>query len=748
MADLLAVLHEVVDSLGGQRRPGQEQMVEAVDQAIRRRQHLLVQAGTGTGKSLAYLIPAAVHAIDSGTPVVIATATMALQAQLIDRDLPQLSGILAGRLGRPVTFATVKGRSNYVCRHKLGGGYPSDDDALLSVAAVDTAASALGEQVVRLREWSQLDPEGDRDRLVPGVSERAWRQVSVSARECLGSACPMVGECFVERARQHAREVDLIVTNHAFLAVDALEGRQLLPHHEVLIIDEGHELVDRVTASITSDLSGSAVNAAARRAGSLADTDVLANAADQLNQALTDNQPRRLESLPDGLSAAMNQVRDASRQVLFGITASGGPPDPTRQLARAAVEEVFEVAERLLRGDRGDVSWISEDSRGNRSLRVAPLSVAGVLNERVFGTRTVVLTSASLSLGGQFDVLATSLGLPADDASWLGLDVGSPFDYRAQGIVYVAAHLPAPGRDGTSVRVLDEIEALIRAAGGRTLGLFSSMRAAVAASQALSERFAGELEILCQGQDQTATLVRTFAQTASTCLFGTLSLWQGVDVPGPSCQLVIIDRLPFPRPDDPLASARSAAVTAAGGNGFLSVMAAHAGVRLAQGSGRLIRRSDDRGVVAILDPRLVTSRSYAGFLQRCVPPFWPTTDRATVLAALARLDAAAGPPHPVRPVSPPAEDQGASGPADAVSLATSSGAPNPRSARIGIVAGRPLFGDDADHDVDENGPDANRPDDKGPEAKGPSDKGPEAKGPDGKGSGRTGSSGTGPDDRG
>ncbi len=678
-------------------------MVEAVAHAIRRGQHLLVQAGTGTGKSLAYLIPAAVHAIDSGTPVVIATATMALQAQLIDRDLPQLSSILASRLGRPVTYATVKGRSNYLCRHKLGGGYPSDDDALLAVAAVDTAASALGEQVLRLRAWAESDTAGDRDRLVPGVSERAWRQVSVSARECLGSVCPMVAECFVERARQHAREVDLIVTNHAFLAVDALEGRQLLPQHEVLIVDEGHELVDRVTASITNDLSGSAVNAAGRRAGALADTAALASAADLLAQALADSPPRRLEKLPDGLGEALVQVRDEARQVLSAITASAGPPDPTRQLARAAVEDVFEVAERLLRGGRDDVAWVSQDARGNHSLRVAPLSVAEVLRDRVFGTRTVVLTSASLSLGGRFDVLAASLGLPADDNAWLGVDVGSPFDYRAQGIVYVAAHLPAPGRDGTSGQVIDEIEALIRAAGGRTLGLFSSMRAAVAASEALSERFDGEFDILCQGQDQTTTLVRQFAETASTCLFGTLSLWQGVDVPGSSCQLVIIDRLPFPRPDDPLASARSAAVSAAGGNGFLSVMAAHAGVRLAQGSGRLIRRADDRGVVAILDPRLVTSRSYAGFLQRCLPPLWPTTNRDTVLAALARLDAAAGPPQPVRPASARVDEpeQGCSESAEAVSVATSSGAPNPRSARVGIVAGRPLFGDDADPDGDE-----------------------------------------------
>lgn len=201
---------------------------------------------------------------------------------------------------------------------------------------------------------------------------------------------------------------------------------------------------------------------------------------------------------------------------------------------------------------------------------------------------------------------------------------------------------------------MDEIEALIRAAGGRTLGLFSSMRAARAATEELRTRLQGsDIEIRCQGEDQIATLVRDFAATESLCLFGTLSLWQGVDVPGPSCQLVLIDRIPFPRPDDPLASARTEAIAARGGNGFMAVSASHAALRLAQGAGRLIRRAEDRGVVAFLDSRMVTAR-YAGFLQRSLPPFWPTTDRELVLGALRRLDAipAAAPTDPGRPPIP------------------------------------------------------------------------------------------------
>jgi ATP-dependent DNA helicase DinG len=214
-------------------------------------------------------------------------------------------------------------------------------------------------------------------------------------------------------------------------------------------------------------------------------------------------------------------------------------------------------------------------------------------------------------------------------------------------MAYVAKHLPPPGRDGASPATMDEIEALVRAAGGRTLGLFSSMRAAKEATEQMRERFAGSgISFLCQGEDQITTLVREFAKDPRVCLFGTLTLWQGVDVPGSACQLVLIDRIPFPRPDDPLSSARTQAIAEMGGNGFMAVSATHAALRLAQGAGRLVRRAEDRGVVAILDSRMMTAR-YAGFLQRSLPPFWPTADRSLVLGALERLDQTAPPPQPV-----------------------------------------------------------------------------------------------------
>jgi ATP-dependent DNA helicase DinG len=272
-------------------------------------------------------------------------------------------------------------------------------------------------------------------------------------------------------------------------------------------------------------------------------------------------------------------------------------------------------------------------------LRVAPLSVSNLLRDALFGTRTVVLTSATLQLGGSFDAVAAGLGLVAGKTDWLGLDVGSPFDHARQGILYVAKHLDPPGRDGIAAATMTELAELIEAAGGRTLGLFSSMRAATEAAEAMRKRL--KMPILCQGDDSTAELVRQFAADPASCLFGTLSLWQGVDVPGASCQLVVIDRIPFPRPDDPLMSARQKAVADAGGNGFMAVAAAQAALLLAQGTGRLLRSSTDRGVVAVLDSRLATAR-YGGFLRTSLAPFWYTTDPAVVRSSLQALDEAAG----------------------------------------------------------------------------------------------------------
>ena len=475
--------------------------------------------------------------------------------------------------------------------------------------------------------------------------------MSVSAHECMGGKCPLVAECFVERAREAAKDVDVIVTNHSFMAIDSFEGRQMLPEHDVLVVDEAHELVDRVTATITDELTGTMVMTAAKKAGRMSEnTAALDEAGEMLAQALEPLEEGRMLGVPDSVGLALARVRDTARTVQSDLKPPPGQEaDGARQIARAAVDEVHENAERILEERELDVVWLNRDQRRGPVLRVAPMSVAMLVRDKVFGERTVVLTSATLELGGTFDAVAGTIGLRGEGApQWQGLDVGSPFDYPKQAIAYVAAHLPPPGRDGAGDDTLDEIEELVRAAGGRTLGLFSSMRAAKTAAEVDARPLRRRHRRSCaRARTRSRTLVRQFARDPRTCLFGTLSLWQGVDVPGSSCQLVIIDRIPFPRPDDPLASARSQAIARMGGNGFMAVSATHAALRLAQGAGRLIRRADDRGVVAFLDPRMMTAR-YAGFLQRSLPPVLARpTDQAMVLAALARLDETAEPPWPV-----------------------------------------------------------------------------------------------------
>ncbi|WP_371862917.1 ATP-dependent DNA helicase [Cellulomonas aerilata] len=757
-AEVDTLLDLAVGRLGGARRDGQHAMARAVAEAIGTGEHLLVQAGTGTGKSLGYLVPAVRHAVREDERVVVSTATLALQRQVVTRDLPLVADAVAPRLPRAPRIALLKGWHNYVCLQKVSGGYPTEDPSALFAlpvdahgehagaadhpAADDGAGSGrgdrvgdLGAQVLRLREWAEETGTGDRDDLVPGVSDRAWRQVSVTSLECLGPRCHMIEECFPNRARNLAKEADVVVTNHAMLGIAASGAPGVLPEHDVLVVDEAHELTDRVTAQATVDLSVASVEHAARlarRHGGVPTTDLDA-ASVALGAVLAELPEGRFrDGLPDAAVLAVGAVRDAARGLLTVLKPDGAPAQAAAEggmkMAASAMLALFEIADRMS-GDAArsgrDVLWCSRGDDGSGGFRgsgmsrlhAAPLAVNGLIRTHLLAGRSAVMTSATLSLGGTFVPVARSLGLerparrdaadaeplagaaaagagvvPAaalaeqptapsglpdagpraagtadagtadggtpdgespgetagaastsatradEERAWRGLDVGSPFDYRRQGILYIASRLPAPGREPTTDAQLDEIAALVTAAGGRTLGLFSSRRAATAAAEAMRERL--DVPVLVQGDDQLPTLVRQFAEDPATCLFGTLSLWQGVDVPGAACQLVLIDRIPFPRPDDPVRSARSEAVQASGGNGFMQVAATHAALLLAQGAGRLIRSTQDRGVVAVLDPRLATAR-YGDFLARSLPDFWRTTDRAAVLSALERLAALA-----------------------------------------------------------------------------------------------------------
>lgn len=658
--DVTELLAEAVTALGGAERDGQIAMAQAVAHAFDSGEHLAVQAGTGTGKSLAYLVPAIAHSLEDNRPVVVSTATIALQRQLVDRDLPRLADSLTGSLPRRPEFALLKGRGNYLCLNKIHNGTnaPTEPGDLPQEELFSpVAASALGRDVARLAEWSSDTETGDRDDLTPGVPDRSWAQVSVSARECIGvSRCPFGTDCFAERARDRAGNADIVVTNHALLAIDAIGDANVLPEHDLLVVDEAHELVDRVTGVATAELSATSLGVAQRRAARIVAPELaerLEGAAATFSSALFDARPGRIDVLDEEMSTCLMVLRDAANGARTSIDTA--PNDPKAAAARSeaatALNDVADTAARILSSfvpaipDRTDVVWVEhiEDSRsGARSvLRVAPLSVAGLLRSSLFGCSTTVLTSATLTIGGSFDAMASAWGLrgAGDDSevTWRGIDVGSPFDHARSGILYVAAHLPPPGRDGTgSAEQLDEIASLIAAADGRTLGLFSSMRAAKAAAEIMRERL--DTPVLCQGDDTTSTLVQRFADDEQTSLFGTLSLWQGVDVPGPSLSLVLIDRIPFPRPDDPLLTARQRAVAAQGGNGFMAVAASHAALLLAQGTGRLLRRVDDRGVVAVLDSRMATAR-YSGFLRASLPPFWTTTDGESVRAALHRLRA-------------------------------------------------------------------------------------------------------------
>ncbi|MGH3448667.1 MAG: ATP-dependent DNA helicase, partial [Nocardioidaceae bacterium] len=586
------VLHAAVSSVGGEDRPGQVEMARSVRSSMESGQHLLVQAGTGTGKSLGYLVPAVLH----HDRVVVATATLALQHQLVERDIPAMLEAADDVLGEHPSYAVLKGRSNYACLHRIRAGVPDDQGAL-----IDVPEGSIGAEVLRMREWAEGESKsggtGDRDS-APAHTDRVWRQVSVNHRECLGaSKCPYATECFAERARDHAFDSSLIVTNHSLLAIDAIEGVPMIPEYDVVVVDEAHELVSRVTQAASDELSMPSIERAARRARNFvegSEAGDLEDAAGALRAAVDDLEPGRLDTLPEALADALALVRDAARAAVsaFPKDSATEQSDAARQQARGLVDEMLKIAERLAAHNDGDVTWLAERdrSKGGNQLCVAPLQVRAQLRDKLLTDKTVVCTSATLKLGGDFRSLATSIGLdPAErldhsgaaaegederppeseGLEWRGLDVGSPFDYARQAILYVAKHLPPPGRGGIGPEQVEEIGALVEAAGGSTLGLFSSRRAAETAAEQVREKLP-HLPILCQGDGQLSHLRAEFIANPAVSLFGTLSLWQGLDVPGETCQLVIIDRLPFPRPDDPLMSARAQAVERVGGNGFMA----------------------------------------------------------------------------------------------------------------------------------------------------------------------------------
>ena len=649
-------LDVAVDAIGGAPREGQIEMAEAVANALTDRHHLMVQAGTGTGKSLAYLIPGIVH----GRKVLVATATLALQRQLVDRDLPAVVPALEKLLGREVSYAIYKGVGNYVCLQKMNSE-DVDPDAELVMDV-----SSLEKDAKRLIAWAKTPGvSGDRDD-APEVDRRVWAANSVSGRECVGAdVCAFGSQCFAADAKGKAQTADVVVTNHTLLAIEIMDLHPILPERDCIILDEAHEFMDRATQAVTDELTSGRVLRAAAMArkfmpGKLADA--FHKAANDFHESMVDygesvrselGSQGRLEEIPQSLESPIRKVRESAQAIVQSLTADDEIIDTDAMAERArvkgAVNEVSTTAATLLKLGDGLVLWYEPTFS---TLHLAPLSVSDVLRENMLKQTPVIATSATLTVGNSFNSLAKSIGFivgedlnaelsegELDPGNVQMLDVGSPFDFANQGVLYMPKHLPEPGRDGPSIEVLTELGELIDAAGGRTLALFSSWRGVEAADAHLRKVLAElPIKIITQKRgDAVGPLVARFAKDETSVLLGTMSLWQGVDVPGNSCILVAIDRIPFPRPDEPVMSARASQADAAGGSGFMQVSLPRAALLLAQGTGRLIRSVDDRGVVAILDSRIVTKR-YGSVLLNSMPPLWRTSDKAVVQDSLKRLN--------------------------------------------------------------------------------------------------------------
>ncbi|NCV82941.1 MAG: ATP-dependent DNA helicase, partial [Actinobacteria bacterium] len=580
MSDMSNTVREALDvaveAIGGAPREGQIEMAEAVANALTDRHHLMVQAGTGTGKSLAYLIPGIVH----GRKLLVATATLALQRQLVDRDLPAVVPALEKLLGREISYAIYKGVGNYICLQKMNSE-DVDPDAELVMEI-----SSLEKDAKRLIAWAKTPGvSGDRDD-APEVDRRVWAANSVSGRECVGAdVCAFGSQCFAANAKGKAQSADVVVTNHTLLAIEIMDLHPILPERDCIILDEAHEFMDRATQAVTDELTSARVLRAAAMArkfmpGKLADA--FHKAANNFHESMVDygesvrnesGSQGRLEQIPQSLESPIRKVREAAQAIVQSLTADDEIIDTDAMAERArvkgAVNEVSTTAATILKLGDGLVLWYEPTFS---TLHLAPLSVSDVLRENMLKQTPVIATSATLTVGNSFNSLAKSIGFivgedlnaelsegELDPGNVQMLDVGSPFDFANQGVLYMPKHLPEPGRDGPSIEVLTELGELIDAAGGRTLALFSSWRGVEAADAHLRKVLAElPIKIITQKRgDAVGPLVARFAKDETSVLLGTMSLWQGVDVPGNSCILVAIDRIPFPRPDEPVMSARA-----------------------------------------------------------------------------------------------------------------------------------------------------------------------------------------------
>lgn len=679
----LDLLRAHVDRTGGQTRPQQEAMVSAVQDAISTKNPLLAQAGTGTGKSLAYLFPVAAK---DGIRAVIATATNQLSEQLIRHDLPQVAETVE-EAGGELSFALLKGRHQYACLAKIneienlnqeGEEHAAESDRLFDLdedlASDDgltkrTRAKGDAKAAADVIAWARKSGTGDRSE-APSVADRVWAQVSTTSTDCPGAqSCPFGDVCFAEVARRRARESKIVVTNHALLATEIKkslevmnEGNQANPSHgmfgkhDVVIVDEAHDLASALTSALSTEIDPRSVSkliAKAAQYSTLGTSDTVEEASIAALRALVEDFEENLEGLPSGPLVELPKdtidllTAITSRLILLenSLSSAAGratsQEKPKRAASIAKVLEQVSVTTAKFNAARalepGMVRWVDQRRpEDSPVLKTAPIQVGEPL-QKALSDRVLIGTSATLTVGEDFTPIQRVLGLdrPATET----LDVGTPFDYPKQGMLYIPKHpFPEPvGKDRTAhtEAVLEDVLALVTAAGGRTLGLFTTTAGARRAADYLREHLP-HLNVHATGDAPADVLVRQFAEEETSVLCATMGLWQGVSVEGPSCTLVIIDKVAFAPMDDVLTAARRAHVDAQRRDGFTEVMVAQAATSLAQGAGRLIRSTSDKGVVAILDPRIHT-KGYGRLLLKTLPNFGVFTDRAKVLAALERL---------------------------------------------------------------------------------------------------------------
>lgn len=629
----LALLDRVVRQAGGSSRPQQEAMTRAVTEALLGDRNLVVQAGTGVGKSLGYLVPVFLRAASTRETQIISTSSLALQRQILVSDGPLVQRVLREENGTEVDLQVLKGWSNYLCKYRLSGGL--QDEMLWQEAS---AAKVGAQEVEHIREWAENTETGDRDEIDFPVRATSWQQVSVSKRECIGSSCPFVEECFPAMAKERAFAADVVVTNHSLLGIYANGRAEVLPEFGALVIDEAHELAARVRQQGNQHLGGSTVAAASRPLRDLSPLEAadLRSAGDRVEDALEQLPEGLIRLRSDALRQAMRELDDAvraARKSLSGNSA-GAKKSDAAHLARGRLDSLREVLDAWDEDPEKSITWLTRTGGGNPRLSIAPLHVSTLLANHLLADQPTIFASATLMSGGTFQSFRYQAGVDLAERAVEEIDVGTPFNPAKQGILYVASHLEPPRRDGRGDQFYEELVQLAKASGGGMLGLFSSTSGMEAATAYLREH--SDLRILLQGEDSLPSLIRDFSEDMNACLIGTLSLWQGVDIPGLACRLVVMDKIPFPRPDDPIVQAETRLLAARGRNAFTEVSLAPAATLMAQGAGRLLRKLTDRGVVAVLDSRIST-RGYGSYVKRSLPPFWQTEDQKTVLAALGRL---------------------------------------------------------------------------------------------------------------